>query len=544
LSPEVAAKVATHPCYSADAHRYYARMHVPVAPGCNIQCNYCNRRFDCANESRPGVTSTLLSPERAVDKVAHVASHVPQMSVVGVAGPGEPLANANRTLTTLELLARRFPDLTLCLSTNGLTLMDHVDRIAAIGVEHVTVTMNAIDPRVGADIYAWVAHRGRRYSGTDAARVLIDRQLEGIAALTERGILCKVNSVLIPGINDEHLVEVSRTVRGLGAFLHNIMPLVSAPEHGTVFGLRGLRGPTPTELADLQASCETLDPDGSPMSMNLMRHCRQCRADAIGMLGEDRHAEFTDPPPDGVTPVLTDPGTPGTIGADVRGCDGSHDTGDGCTGGDGSGTGCDHGTPQRQDHCQSSTLRRALPADVNDSFPTLPLVDSRSVVSDAVAVAVQPDLAERQLEHERIEITRARARARLRERGISDRIEDRPHQVVRIAVASTDGLTVDSRLDRTEEFWVFEAGRDWLRLLQIRGLDRFGRAASDARSGTDRTEAMLSDCAAIVCTGTGTDLPDRPMGTGPEVVHAHGRIEPVVVTAATAYLRSRTGESA
>ena len=104
---------ATHPCYSQDAHQYYARMHLPVAPGCNIQCNYCNRKFDCANESRPGVTSTLLSPVAALAKVKHVASKVPQLSVVGIAGPGEPLANANRTLGTLELLAQDCPDLTL-----------------------------------------------------------------------------------------------------------------------------------------------------------------------------------------------------------------------------------------------------------------------------------------------------------------------------------------------------------------------------------------------------------------------------------------------
>ena len=25
-------------------------MHVAVAPACNIQCNYCNRKYDCANE--------------------------------------------------------------------------------------------------------------------------------------------------------------------------------------------------------------------------------------------------------------------------------------------------------------------------------------------------------------------------------------------------------------------------------------------------------------------------------------------------------------
>ena len=61
--------------------------------------------------------------------------------------------------------------------------------------------------------------------------------------LTERGILCKVNSVMIPGINDKHLVEVNRAVKSRGAFLHNIMPLISAPEHGTVFGLNGQRGP-------------------------------------------------------------------------------------------------------------------------------------------------------------------------------------------------------------------------------------------------------------------------------------------------------------
>jgi nitrogen fixation protein NifB len=74
-------------------------------------------------------------------------------------------------------------------------------------------------------------------------------------------------------------------VKSRGAFLHNIMPLISAPEHGTVFGLTGQRGPTAQELKALQDSCEG--------EMNMMRHCRQCRADAVGLLGEDRSAEFT-----------------------------------------------------------------------------------------------------------------------------------------------------------------------------------------------------------------------------------------------------------
>jgi nitrogen fixation protein NifB len=61
------------------------------------------------------------------------------------------------------------------------------------------------------------------------------------------------------------------------------MPLVSAPEHGTAFGLAGRRGPTPEELEAVQRAC-----GGS----KVMRHCRACRADAVGLVGEDRNAEF------------------------------------------------------------------------------------------------------------------------------------------------------------------------------------------------------------------------------------------------------------
>ncbi len=52
--------------------------------------------------------------------------------------------------------------------------------------------------------------------------------------LVARGVLVKVNSVLIPGINDAGMVELNREVKARGAFLHNIMPLISDPAHGTI----------------------------------------------------------------------------------------------------------------------------------------------------------------------------------------------------------------------------------------------------------------------------------------------------------------------
>ena len=285
LAPEVWEKVKNHPCYSEEAHHHYARMHVAVAPSCNMQCNYCNRKYDCANESRPGVVSEKLTPQQAARKVLAVASAIPQMTVLGIAGPGDPLANPEKTFKTFELVSKVAPDIKLCLSTNGLALPDHVDTIKNLNVDHVTITINMIDPEVGAEIYPWIFYKHRRIKGREAAKILAERQLQGLDMLTERGILCKVNSVMIPGINDRHLVDVNKAVKSRGAFLHNIMPLISSPEHGTVFGLTGQRGPSAQELKDLQDSCEG--------QMNMMRHCRQCRADAVGLLGEDRSAEFT-----------------------------------------------------------------------------------------------------------------------------------------------------------------------------------------------------------------------------------------------------------
>lgn len=285
LAPEIWEKVKDHPCYSEEAHHYFARMHVAVAPACNIQCNYCNRKYDCANESRPGVVSERLTPEQGARKVLAVAQSVPQLSVLGIAGPGDALYDWRHTKATFELVAKSLPDIKLCISTNGLSLPDHVDEIVNMNIDHVTITINMVDPEIGAKIYPWVFFDHKRHKGVAAARLLHERQMLGLEMLTARGVLVKVNSVLIPGINDEHLIEVNKAVKARGAFLHNIMPLISDPAHGTAFGLSGQRGPTGQELKKVQDACE----GGAKM----MRHCRQCRADAVGLLGEDRGQEFT-----------------------------------------------------------------------------------------------------------------------------------------------------------------------------------------------------------------------------------------------------------
>ena len=268
-----------HPCYNKEAHEKFARMHIPVAPRCNIQCNYCNRKYDCSNESRPGVTSEVLSPEEAVEKIRVVKEKIPYLSVIGVAGPGDPLAN-EETFRAMELVNREFPELTLCVSTNGLALPENAQRLYDLGVRFLTVTMNASDPSVGCLVYDKVQWNGKTYSGKEGAEILLKNQLEGIKKCVELGMAVKINIVMVPGINDEHIPELVKKVKSLGVYIVNILPLI--PVEGTKFS--GRRAPTPEERKKLMDVCE--------LDVKMMRHCRQCRADAVGLLGEDRSSEF------------------------------------------------------------------------------------------------------------------------------------------------------------------------------------------------------------------------------------------------------------
>ena len=279
VSKDVAEALRTHPCYNEEAHTRFARMHLPVAPRCNIQCNYCNRKYDCSNESRPGVTSEVLTPVQAMEKIRTVKERIPELKVLAIAGPGDPLAN-EETFETIRLAHEEFPDMTLCISTNGLMLPRYAEELHSLGVRFVTVTMNACDPEVSKDIYSSVIWEGRKLTGREAAERLLQSQIEGIEKCVALKMAVKINIVLIPGYNDAHIPELVKRVRDLGVYIVNILPLI--PVDGTPFS--DLRAPTPEERKRLMNLCSE--------DVKMMRHCRQCRADAIGLLDNDRSGEF------------------------------------------------------------------------------------------------------------------------------------------------------------------------------------------------------------------------------------------------------------
>jgi nitrogen fixation protein NifB len=271
-----------HPCFNHAARKTHARIHLPVAPLCNIQCKYCKRGFDCVHESRPGVSSVILSPGQALQYLDEAIGRDPRISVVGIAGPGDPFANAEATMETLHGVRRRHPEILLCVASNGLGLPPFADELARLGVSHVTVTVNAVDATVAQRIYAWVRDGYRLYRGRAAAELLLERQQESVAALAARGVTVKINSIIIPGVNEAHVPEVARRMAELGAEIVNCVPLYPVAE--TDFA--GVPQPSAEMVAEVRAAAGRFLP--------IMAHCTRCRADAAGLLGEPAGAAAAD----------------------------------------------------------------------------------------------------------------------------------------------------------------------------------------------------------------------------------------------------------
>lgn len=263
-----------HPCFNKKAHHQFGRVHLPVAPRCNIQCKFCNRQFDCVNESRPGVTSAVLSPAQAMVYLEEVLRRKPDTSMVGIAGPGDPFANADQILETCRRVRERYPDMMLCVATNGLNVAPYLDELAGLKVSHVTVTVNAVDPRIGAKIYSWMRIGKQVVRAEQGADILLDRQLAAIKGLKERGIMVKVNSIIIPGINEDHIEAVAAKMNTLDVDLFNCMPYY--PNAGSEF----------EHLDEPAAATVNTIRKAAGQHVKQMRHCTRCRSDAVGLLGE------------------------------------------------------------------------------------------------------------------------------------------------------------------------------------------------------------------------------------------------------------------
>lgn len=261
-----------HPCMNHDAHGRVARLHLPVAPTCNIHCRFCSRKVtphDSATRC-PGLSERILTPAAALEKARDFFGRWGEDAVIGIAGPGDPLANPE-TIETLALVRGEFPGANICLCTNGLLLPDMLGRLIELGMQHLSLTVNGVEPCIVKRITPWVEYKGRRIRGVEGAQLLIDKQLAGIRAASGAGLFVKVNTVIVPRLNDEHAQEIARAVEAAGAHLFNPVPLIPGGS------LSAHQRPGREDMDTIRQECKKTLP--------LFTKCKQCRADAEGIPG-------------------------------------------------------------------------------------------------------------------------------------------------------------------------------------------------------------------------------------------------------------------
>lgn len=257
-----------HPCFDGHQHSHIVgRIHIPLIPTCNIKCGYCSRKTSCAHENRPGVSEKVLSVEQSLELVASLRDT--NLRIIGLSGPGDPFSDPQKVFTFIKMLREIYGDYyEICISTNGLVLYKYIDLLKEYKVNYITLTINTVNTDTLSDLVDWITEDGVVYQGKIGAERLLNAQLRSLKAVVEAGIRCKVNTVIVPDVNQYEITDLLKTIKEIGAEKGNLIPLI--PVRGTRFE----KVPT---LA-IQEYDQILKEASTILSQVV--GCKKCRADA------------------------------------------------------------------------------------------------------------------------------------------------------------------------------------------------------------------------------------------------------------------------
>lgn len=211
---------ANHPCFGISSRKNVGRLHLPVAPRANAKV-----RFSNGAKANPA-----MMPVEAVAWMEQVMAEGKAVDVVGITGPGDPLASPEPTLETLRLVRAKFPDISLCMTTIGVNGDMYAEELVELGLSHVTVLVDAVDPEVAEKLYAWVRPSTKTLPLPEAVKLLLNEQARAVAAFKRMGITVKINTTVYPGYNAGHVEDIASTMAGLGADIMAVVPYRATEE--------------------------------------------------------------------------------------------------------------------------------------------------------------------------------------------------------------------------------------------------------------------------------------------------------------------------
>ena len=170
-----------------DSHgRQITYLRVSVTDRCNFKCNYCTPHENIKLKPH----SKILTLEEIYDIVKHfVKNGITKVRLTG----GEPLVRKN-ILHLVEMLAKLEGLKDLGLTTNGSLLTTFAKPLKDAGLNRINISLDTLNP----ETFKSITPMGS-----------LSSVLEGIQAVKEVGFSpIKINTVLLPGVNDHELGDI------------------------------------------------------------------------------------------------------------------------------------------------------------------------------------------------------------------------------------------------------------------------------------------------------------------------------------------------
>lgn len=152
-----------------------------------------------------------------------------KIAMVALSGPGDPLATPDITLHAIRKIREYYPDLKIGLKTFGLGSSKLATDLALAGADYLQVIIDAIDPDILKNIYAWIRPGQKTLKISNAVDLLIKEQRRGVPALKSAGLDVSIQTTLYPGYNLDHALGIGIEMANLGADGISLIPFCSVP---------------------------------------------------------------------------------------------------------------------------------------------------------------------------------------------------------------------------------------------------------------------------------------------------------------------------
>jgi len=202
----------------SDVMSEHVVLRLPIAPRANSKSRF----------SAMDITSSpVMLPEQALQCLQDYIEKGTIVERVELSGPGDPLVTIDVTLTTAKLLKSQYPDLALSVKTLGINGEKYADQLGQVGINHIELTIDAVDTDIMKKLYAWVRPGFKTLPLPEAVQVLKAEQEKAIRAFKDADMAVTAFTTLYPDNNIDHVEKMALLLAKMGVDEMILIPHIS-----------------------------------------------------------------------------------------------------------------------------------------------------------------------------------------------------------------------------------------------------------------------------------------------------------------------------